>query len=126
MSTNEVLKKFEENVMNNVPGVIAFSIVDMKEGLSLISGTKNPKFDPEKAAMYNLEVVKAKIKAIAALSLKENIVDILITLNKQIHILTVTEGNSFLIYVAVDSKDASLGMVRSLLKDYSSEIVENM
>ncbi len=126
MSTNEILKEFKENVMNNVPGVIAFSIVDIKDGLSLISGTKNPKFDPEKAAIYNLEVVKAKFKAIDALGLKETISDILITLDNQIHILTVTNDNAFLIYVAINSKDTSLGLVRSLLKDYSSEIVKTM
>ncbi len=126
MSTNEILKEFKENVMNNVPGVIAFSIVDIKDGLSLISGTKNPKFDPETAAVYNLEVVKAKLKAIKALGLKENISDIIITLDNQIHILNVTDDNSFIIYVAIDSKDTSLGMVRSLLNKYSSEIIKTM
>jgi len=126
MSTSEILRQFDDNVMNNLPGIIAFSVVDIKDGLSLISGTKNPKFDPEKAAMYNLEVVKAKFKAIAALGLKETISDIMITLDNQIHILTITDDNAYLIYVAVDSKATSLGMVRSLLKEYSAEAVKNM
>ncbi|MCF6184773.1 MAG: hypothetical protein L3J56_09165 [Bacteroidales bacterium] len=126
MSTNEILKKFKEDAMNNIPGIIAFSIVDIKDGLSLISDTKNPKFNPETAAVYNLEVVKAKMKAIKALNLKENISEIMITLDNQIHILTVTDDNSFVIYVAIDSKDTSLGLVRSLLKEYSKEIVETM
>lgn len=78
------------------------------------------------ASAFNLEVVKAKLNAINALSLNETIDDIMITLSSQIHIIDVADNNEYFIYLAVDSTKANLGMTKALLNKYKKEITKKL
>jgi hypothetical protein len=61
--------------------------------------------------------VKAKHKAIKVLELDQMIEDILITLEKQYHLIRPLEKNpSLFVYLALDKKAANLGMARVQLK----------
>ena len=62
---------------------------------------------------YEDEVV-AKLKAIEALGLNEEIQDITITLSSQIHIINIAPSGAYFVYLAVDSKDANLGITKAL------------
>jgi hypothetical protein len=83
-------------------------------------------FDPELAAAFNLEVVKAKLNAINALGITQSIDNILITLTNQIHIIDISEGSDYFIYLAVDSTRANMGMTKALLNKYKKSISINL
>ena len=118
MSTPKQFNEFKENIVNNIDGLIAVSIVEIESGISYISHSNDPSFDPELASSFNLEVAKAKARAIEALGINEKIVDILINLNSQVHIIDISDDGSYMIYLAVDSKKSNLGMTRALLAKY--------
>ena len=105
-----------QNIINDLPGLMAVAIVDISSGMSLASHS-NSGINPETAAAYNTEVVKQKQKAIQALKLQgETIDDVLITLNNQLHLLKiVNEGKKF-IYLVVNSRDTNLAIAREVVR----------
>ena len=119
-----VLDKFIQDMKTNVPGFIAVSVTEVRSGVSYGSESVDPSFDPNLASAYNLEVVKAKQNALQILGLatKERIVDILITLTDQIHIIDIAASGSYFIYSAVDSTKANLGLTRALLAKYKKDL----
>jgi len=123
---SDFLKQFGDEVKKNIPGYIAVAVTEIKSGISYFSDTVVDGFDPELASAFNLEVVKAKLNAISALGLKQNIDDIMITLTDQIHIIDISENNEYFIYLAVDSNKANLGMTKALLNKYKKEITEKL
>ncbi len=118
----EILNDLVQNVSKNVPGYIALSVTDIETGEALISDTSDSNFDPVLASAYNLEVVKAKLNAINALGLNENIKDITITLSSQVHIINIAPSGGYFIYLAVDSDKANIGITRALLNKYKLEL----
>ncbi len=119
---NDILSAFIANMKDKVPGFIAVSVTEIESGVAYDSLTVDDSFDPNLASAYNLEVVKAKLKAIEALGLKESIEDITITLNNQVHIINIAPSKAYFIYLAVDSSQANLGITKSLLNKYKVEI----
>lgn len=79
--SNDFLNVFLNEMKTNVNGFIAVAVTEIESGLSFGNLTVDPSFDPELAAAYNLEVVKAKLSAVKALNLNQDIEDILITLS---------------------------------------------
>ncbi|WP_103864478.1 hypothetical protein [Aquimarina sp. I32.4] len=120
------LDQFVDDIKSNVPGYIAVSVTEVATGVSYASHSDKADFDPEIASTFNLEVVKAKMKAIQALGMKSTIQDIMITLTDQIHLIDVSEKAEYFIYLAVDSNKANLGMTRALLKKYKKDIVKEL
>ena len=119
-----VLDKFIQDMKTNVPGFIAVSVTEVRSGVSYGSESVDPSFDPNLASAYNLEVVQAKQNALQILGLasKEKIVDILITLTNQIHIIDIAASGGYFIYLAVDSTKANLGLTRALLAKYKKDL----
>ena len=119
-----VLDKFIQDMKTNVPGFIAVSVTEVRSGVSYGAESVDPSFDPNLASAYNLEVVKAKQNALQALGLasKEKIVDILITLTGQIHIIDIAANGGYFIYLVVDSTKAHLGLTRALLAKYKKDL----
>lgn len=102
-------------------GVHAVTVVEIESGMAL--GTfSTGKLDPEVASAYNVEVVKAKLKAIEALGLKETIDDILITLTSQYHLINCTENGAHMIYLAADKDKSNLAILRSIVRKGSESI----
>ncbi|SNB37092.1 hypothetical protein [Flavobacterium psychrophilum] len=123
---SDFLKQFGEELKKNVSGFIAVAITEIKSGVSYYSLSADKNFDPELAAAFNLEVVKAKLNAINALGLNQSIDDILINLSSQIHIIDVSDNNEYFIYLAVDASKANMGMTKALLNKYKKEISGNL
>ena len=119
-----VLDKFIQDMKTNVPGFIAVSVTEVRSGVSYGAESVDPSFDPNLASAYNLEVVKAKQNALQILGLasKEKIVDILITLTNQIHIIDIAASGGYFIYLAVYSTKANLGLTRALLAKYKKDL----
>ncbi len=119
---NEVLHSFIENMKDNVEGLIGVSVTEIESGVAYESYSADPKFDPSLASAYNLEVVKAKLNAIKALGLNEEIQDITINLSSQVHFINIAPSGAYFIYLAIDSAKANLGITRALLNKYKSDL----
>ena len=124
--SNDFLNVFLNEIKTNVNGFIAVAVTEIETGLSYGNVTVDPGFDPELAAAYNLEVVKAKLSAVKALNLKQDIEDILITLSNQIHIIDISPNKKFMIYLAADATKANLGMTRAVLRKHKLELEKNL
>lgn len=124
--SNDFLNVFLNEMKTNVNGFIAVAVTEIESGLSFGNLTIDPGFDPELAAAYNLEVVKAKLSAVKALNLNQDIEDILITLSNQIHIIDISPNKKFMIYLAADSTKANLGMTRAILRKHKLELEKNL
>ncbi|MBF7091082.1 hypothetical protein IUY40_05975 [Flavobacterium sp. ALJ2] len=124
--SNDFLNVFLNDMKTNVNGFIAVAVTEIESGLSFGNLTIDPGFDPELAAAYNLEVVKAKLSAVKALNLNQDIEDILITLSNQIHIIDISPNKKFMIYLAADSTKANLGMTRAVLRKHKLELEKNL
>ena len=99
-----------------ISGFIGACLVDGDSGLMLAS-EGGGKLDLNMVAALNTDFVKAKQNAIDQLGLNQDIEDILITLDKQIHLIRPLESNrSIFIYLALDKSNANLGMARIQLK----------
>lgn len=106
----------------DLQGFIGACLVDSDTGLMLASELAG-KFDLEAAGAANTEVVRAKNQAIESLGLKDGIEDILITLGTQYHLIRPLAANpSVFIYVALDRKQANLGMARIKVKSVEGEL----
>lgn len=111
-----------EKMLTSIPGAIAASVAEVDSGMSLASKSNSTELDPELAAAYNAEVIKQKQKAKKALGLeKEELDDILVTLNNQYHVLKLVPGSRYFIYV-VTSKDGNLAIVRATLRKMMEDV----
>ncbi|CAC9972356.1 hypothetical protein DBB36_07690 [Flavobacterium sp. WLB] len=124
--SNDFLNVFLNEMKTNVNGFIAVAVTEIETGLSFGNITVDSAFDPELAAAYNLEVVKAKLNAVKALGLNQDIEDILITLSNQIHIIDISPNKKFMIYLAADATKANLGMTRAVLRKHKADLEKNL
>ncbi|GAA4389030.1 hypothetical protein GCM10027048_32290 [Hymenobacter coalescens] len=116
-STNNAAGQAVQNIINELPQLLAVAIVDTTSGMTLASHTNSPALNPDTAAAYNTEVVKQKQKAMAALKLQgEQIDDILITLTNQLHLINLIDGGKKFIYLAVNARDTNLAIARDVLR----------
>jgi hypothetical protein len=105
-----------QNIINDLPGLMAVAIVDISSGMSLASHS-NSGINPETAAAYNTEVVKQKQKAMTALKLQGEVIDdILITLTNQLHLIKLVADSKKFIYLVVNSRDTNLAIAREVLR----------
>ena len=122
-STNSPAGKVVQDVMNDLPGLVAIAVVDVTSGMALASHSNSPSINPETAAAYNTEVVKQKQKAMSALKLTgENIEDILITLTNQLHIIKLVNNGTKFIYLVVNSRDTNLAIAREVLRATADQL----
>ena len=104
-----------------VDGALGCAVVDANSGMVL--GTLGGGVDLEIAAAGNSEVVKAKLKTMKSLNIEGGIEDILITLQKQLHIIRPSTTNEGLfIYLVLDRKVANLALARRKVSDLESEL----
>lgn len=119
-STSTPAGQAVQNIIDNLPQLVAVAIVDVQSGMCLASHSNSPSINPETAAAYNTEVVKQKQKAMAALKLTgEKIDDILITLTNQIHLINLLDDGKKFIYLAAYSRDTNLAIARDVLRQQS-------
>ncbi len=107
-----------------IDGALGAALVDYETGMSL-GQSGGGALDLDVAAAGNSDVVKAKLRTMAALGLEEKIEDILITLNSQYHLLrliTSRNGQGLFLYMALDKGKANLAMARRQLSNLESQI----
>ncbi|MFC8569698.1 hypothetical protein ACFUIW_28480 [Streptomyces sp. NPDC057245] len=111
--------------LSAIDGATAAALVDYTSGMALgtLGGTKE--FNLEVAAAGNTDVVRAKLRTMEHLGLKEEIEDVLITLSSQYHMIRLLKGrggNGLFLYLVLDSSRANLAMARHQLRRIESEL----
>jgi hypothetical protein len=111
--------------MMQIDGSLGAAIVDYGSGMALgtLGGSKD--LDLQIAAAGNTEVVKAKLRTMDSLGLKEGIEDILITLGGQYHIIRPISGRGgkgLFLYLALDRNRANLAMARHQLRGIEEKL----
>lgn len=106
-----------------IEGTVGAAIADWKSGMCLgtIGGT--PTYNLEIAAAGNTEVVRAKMKAMANLGIKESIEDILITLDHQFHLIRIIKNSpNLFFYVAIKKDTGNLALARHKLSHIENSL----
>lgn len=108
-----------------IDGSIGAAIVDHGSGMALgaLGGSKD--LDLQVAAAGNTEVVKAKLRTMDSLGLKDAIEDILITLSGQYHIIrpiTGRSGKGLFLYLALDRNRGNLALARHQLRGIEEKL----
>jgi hypothetical protein len=104
-------------------GAVGVALVDFGSGMMLGSAGGSPELDLEVAAAGNTEVIRAKMNTMAALGLDDEIEDILITLDKQYHLIRLVnaeKGAGLFFYLVLSKSQANLALARRSLADLES------
>src|SRR5689334_7159495 len=92
-----------------IDGAIGVALVDRSSGMALGIAGGDRNFDLSVAAAAKTEVVRAKLLTMEMLGLRENIEDVLITLDTQYHLilpLTGRSGQGLFLYLALNKDRA--------------------
>jgi hypothetical protein len=114
-----------KEMMAGVEGALGAAVVDYTSGMALgtLGGGKD--LDLTVAAAGNTDVIRAKVRTMGELGLKSRIEDILITLEKQYHLIrliTGRSGNGLFLYLVLDKGRSNLAMARHQLKRVEEEL----
>lgn len=107
-----------------IEGATGAAVVDYSSGMALAQGG-SPGFDLGVAAAGNSNVVSAKLRTMADLSLESDIEDILITLGTQYHLINVLNSSGsrgLFVYLVLDRTYANLALARHKLKNLAKDI----
>ena len=105
--------------MMAIGGAVGAVVVDYNSGMALgaLGGSKD--LDLQIAAAGNTEVVRAKMRTMESLGIKDGIEDILITLTNQYHVIRPVSGRSgkgLFLYIALDRTRVNLALARHNLR----------
>ena len=109
----------------SIDGALGASLVDYDSGMSLGNLGGGKYLNLEVASAGNTEVVRAKMRTLESLGMKETIDDILITLGRQYHLIRLVTGqghSGLFIYLALDKAKANLALARHHLKRIENEL----
>ncbi|WP_030617527.1 hypothetical protein [Streptomyces sclerotialus] len=114
-----------KEAMTSIEGVLGVALVDYSSGMALgtIGGSKD--LDLSIASAGNTDVVRAKVRTMEQLGLKDEIEDILITLGTQYHLIRLLKGrsnNGLFLYLALDKDRSNLAMARHQLKRVEAQL----
>ena len=108
-----------------IDGAIGAAVVDYTSGMALGTIGNSKDLDLSVASAGNTEVVRAKMRTLEMLKIKDAIEDILITLTNQYHLirpLTSRNGQGLFIYVALQKSRANLAMARLQLRRVEEDL----
>ncbi|MGW0547634.1 hypothetical protein [Streptomyces altiplanensis] len=114
-----------KEAMTGIEGTLGVALVDYTSGMALgtLGGGKD--LDLTVAAAGNTDVVRAKVRTMEHLGLKDEVEDILITLGSQYHLIRLLKGrgaNGLFLYLALDKARANLAMARHQLRRIEAEL----
>jgi hypothetical protein len=102
-----------------IEGAVGVALVDYTSGMALGTLGSSKEVDLTVAAAGNTDVVRAKLRALEMLKLKDSIEDILITLTNQYHLirpLTSRGTHGLFLYLVLVKSRANLAMARHQLR----------
>ncbi|MFB7369517.1 hypothetical protein ACFC0D_06715 [Streptomyces sp. NPDC056222] len=114
-----------KEAMTSIEGSVAVALVDYTSGMALgtLGGGKD--LDLTVAAAGNTDVIRAKVRTMEMLGLKDDIEDVLITLGSQYHLMRLIKGrggNGLFLYLVLDKGRANLAMARHQLRRIEAEL----
>lgn len=118
MAHEKEINEVFDQLMNDIPGFIAASLVDLDSGMTLAIRSNRSDFDLAVASAYNSELVKQKMKIMRALNMKTNLEDMILTLGDQIHFIKVLSPTLF-IYLAADRSATNIAIVRNVVSKHA-------
>lgn len=105
-----------------IEGAVGCALVDFKSGMCL-GKEGGGGLNLDVAAAGNTEVVRAKMKTMGNLKLRDTIEDILITLTSQYHIIRLlSNAPNLFLYVALGKANSNLAMARYKLEAIEKEL----
>jgi hypothetical protein len=111
----------------DIEGAIGVALVDWESGLCLGTQGGGKVLDLNLAAAGNTDVVRAEMRTMESLHLNDTIEDVLITLDKQYHLLRLLKnpqnGSGLFLYLVLDRSRANLALARHHLSRIEREIV---
>ena len=111
------------NAAMSIDGAIGVALVDYTSGMCLGMAGGGAQLNMEVAAAGNTAVVRAKMKVMKDLGLKDAIEDILITLGRQYHLIRpLRRSPNLFLYLATDRDRSNLALSRHKL----NEIEDNL
>jgi hypothetical protein len=108
-----------------IEGATGVALVDYTSGMALGTLGSTKEFDLNVAAAGNTDVVRAKLRALEMLKLKDSIEDILITLSTQYHLirpLTSRNTQGLFIYLVLTKNRSNLAMARHQLRSIEENL----
>ena len=109
-----------------IDGAVGVCLVDWESGMSLGALGGGKYLDLDVAAAGNTEVIRAKMRTMESLRLDDTIEDILITLNKQYHLIRLLKNSrneqGLFLYLVLERSKANLALARHSLKRIESEL----
>jgi hypothetical protein len=108
-----------------IDGAVGVALVDYTSGMALGTLGSSKDLDLTVAAAGNTDVVRAKMRTMEMLKLKEDIEDILITLGTQYHLirpLKSRSGQGLFLYLALLRNRANLALARHQLKKVEEDL----
>ena len=107
------------SAMLSIDGATAAAVVDSNSGMVL--GKEGTGVNLDLAAAGNTEVVRAKLRTMRSLGLKDNIEDMLITLGTQYHIVRpIGDKPGLFAYLVLDRSKANLALARHKVTEIES------
>ena len=108
-----------------IEGAIGVALVDYTSGMALGTLGSSKDVDLMVAAAGNTDVVRAKLRTMEMLKLKDQIEDILITLGNQYHLIRLlnsrnTQGLFF--YMVLNKQRSNLAMARHQLRNIEENL----
>jgi hypothetical protein len=107
-----------------IDGALGVALVDYTSGMTL-GQAGGGLLNLDVAAAGNTEVVRAKLRTMEALGLRDGIEDILITLDSQYHIIRLINDQSgigLFLYRALNKSKANLALARHKLANLERQI----
>ncbi|MER7792024.1 hypothetical protein [Streptomyces sp. NPDC097640] len=114
-----------KEAMTSIEGALGVALVDYSSGMALGTLGGGKELDLTVAAAGNTDVVRAKVRTMEQLGLKDSIEDILITLGSQYHLIRLLKGRDsqgLFLYLALDKNRANLAMARHQLRKIEADL----
>lgn len=112
-----------EELKSEVPNFVAAEVVGIDVGIPIVAISSDPKFDPNVAAAYYTEVVKANEKALEALEKGRKVEEMLLTTDEFYLLLRILPDTRFYLGLAI-TKEGNVGMATMIVKKYENRFVE--
>jgi hypothetical protein len=111
----------------SIDGAVGVALVDYESGMSLGTLGGGDWLDLDVAAAGNTEVVRSKMRVMSALALNDRIEDILITLNRQYHLIRLLgdgrgAGAALFLYLVLDRERSNLALARHHLRRIEGDL----
>lgn len=114
-----------KEMLTAVEGSLGAAVVDYTSGMALGTMGGGKDLDLTIAGAGNTDVVRAMARTREQVRVKSSLEDILITLEKQYHLIRLVSartGNGLFLYLVLDKGHANLAMARHQLKRIEEEL----